>query len=84
MSTKVVRTAFDATLNPGTGKQPDQVTVSVSYTTSDSSGSGFQITVRLPTGSITKDVKKAQMDAYRGAATILGAVTRRLRTETLR
>ena len=83
MSFNVTSTSLDATLNPGTGTQSDRVTVLISYTTSDNSGSSIQIGVKLPTGAITKDIQKAQIDAYRNVAYILGVLQRRVRTKSL-
>ena len=82
-SVKVTSTRFDATLNPGSGKDPDRVQVSIGYGT-EGGNSSFSIPITLPTGTITGDVQKAQVNAYRGAASILGALERSLRKEIVK
>ena len=74
MSAQVTNIKVDATLNPGSGKNPDLVKVSVncSFALEGANGSGnASISIPLPLGTIVQDVKKAELSACEHTAEIL-------------
>ena len=80
---KLERVTFDATLNPGSGKNPDVVTVQISYALESGRGAGVGIPIQFPTGTIKQDVQGTETEAYRVSSSILNALARRLKTRSL-
>ncbi len=80
----VIDPNFDAALNRGSKKEQDRVTVSIQCSLSGGGGASVNATVSYPPGTIDKDAKKAELDAYNDTRLILGRLKRRLQMKIKR
>ena len=86
MSIQVTNIDVDSALNPGSGEKADLIIVYVNCGLALEGANGTSINIiniPLPSGTIARDVKKAEQSAYEQAAEILAQLADAARKKAL-